>query len=151
MQYLTSSWLWISIGVGSVIVSLFTPTIELLCIGLSAILTGGIFVIIPELGSKSLRFILEVIFFCFLSITQIFLFRKKAKYKLTNDIEKEFIIPPGEKVRVIKEILPGYEGSIRYRGTEWKAISNEKIDKDTIVEVIGIVGNKVKVKKMNFY
>src|SRR3990170_7454111 len=82
------------------------------------------------------------------SIITLALFRKSAKRLLAggSDLAPEFA---GWKVRVTKDIPPGDEGAVDYRGSEWIAFSDstETIPVGEQVEILGIEGTRLKVKK----
>ena len=82
------------------------------------------------------------------SIITLALFRNSAKRLLTggSDLAPEFA---GWKVRVTKDIPPGDEGAVDYRGSEWIAFSDstETIPVGEQVEILGIEGTRLKVKK----
>jgi membrane protein implicated in regulation of membrane protease activity len=75
-----------------------------------------------------------------------FLLRKTAKKLFfgSHDIPPDY---KGQKVKVVKEIPVGGEGSISYRGSVWIAFSEylEVIPEGSTVEIIAIEGIRTKV------
>ncbi len=55
----------------------------------------------------------------------------------------------GEKGRALTEILPGKIGRAFVHGELWNAESEEEIKKDETIEVIGVEGLKLRVKKVS--
>ena len=81
------------------------------------------------------------------SILTMLLFRRTARklFAGSHAIHRDYV---GEKVKVIKAIPAGGEGTIVYRGSDWIAFSDyaHPIDEGATVEIIAIEGIRVKVK-----
>ena len=73
------------------------------------------------------------------------LYKKLNKNTVDKKSNTERLI--GLKAKVTEDIDSHKIGTIKVNGEVWKAISNEEISKGEEVEIIGIEGVKLKVKK----
>jgi len=89
----------------------------------------------------------QLVVFSVSSLLLMFLFRKTVKKVFAGHDEA----PPdyvGEKVKVLKAIPAGGEGTIEYRGSDWIAFSDspESINETDLAEIVAMEGIRVKVK-----
>lgn len=131
--------IWIAIGIICIIIEIFTPGFLFLSFGVGAIITGLSALIIPSLAFQILTFAIVTLIIFMLSRK----FSKKlisANYEETN--VKALI---GKTGKVTKGIPANEKGYVKIGGEEWAAVSkdNKKIDKDVLVIVNDIDGNKV--------
>lgn len=121
------------------------------------LLTGGFYLLSIGIGAIAatilnyLQFSITIQIVAFILITLIFILISRPLYgKLNrNAVDKksntERLI--GLKAKVIKDIDPYNIGSINVNGEHWKAFSDEEISEGEEVQIIGIDGVKLKVKK----
>jgi membrane protein implicated in regulation of membrane protease activity len=53
-----------------------------------------------------------------------------------NEDEDEDLVIPGDKGVVSSTIIPPAEGRIKYSGTSWRAIADEKIEEGEIISIV---------------
>lgn len=135
-------WVWAIIGIVLIIIEMVSVTFFFAFIGMGALITA----LAVYLGVKTIS--IQIIIFCLTSILMVALFRKTAKKLFAghSDMKPDYV---DEKVEVIEDILPGRDGSVKYRGSKWIAYSEDLkiIPAGTIVKVIASEGIKLKVEK----
>ncbi len=140
MEIWFDTWvIWIAIGIICIIIEIFTPGFLFLSFGVGAIITGLAAIIIPSLAFQILTFAIVTFI--------IFMLSRKFSKKLisTNYEETNVKALIGKTGKVTKEIPANEKGYVKIGGEEWAAVSkdNKKIDKDMLVMVNDIEGNKV--------
>jgi inner membrane protein len=140
--FLTPPLGWAVVGLLLLIAELATVSFILCFIGLGALIVAlttwlGI---TPSLSS-------QLIVFSSSSLLLLLLLRKTARKLFAGHAD----MPPdyaGEKVKVIKAIPAGGEGTIQYRGSDWMAFSDtaQTIPEGAVVQIESIEGIRVKVK-----
>jgi membrane protein implicated in regulation of membrane protease activity len=140
----SAAFIWATIGVIFLIAELATVTFILCFLGVGAIIVSLTTWIGLTPGINA-----QLIVFSVSSVLMMLLFRKTAKRLFfgSNDVPPDY---RGQKVKVIKAIPAGGEGTIVYRGSDWIAFSDcaESIREGDTVEVVGIEGIRLKVKPM---
>lgn len=140
---LTPAVMWAILGAILFAVELSTFTFIFSFLGVGAFVAA----LLTWLGVTT-TFSSQLAVFSASSIVTLVLFRNSAKRLLTggSDLAPEFA---GWKVKVTKDIPPGDEGAVDYRGSEWIAFSDEAetIPVGEQVEILGIEGTRLKVKK----
>jgi len=133
---------WAILGLVLLIAELATITFILCFLGLGAIIVSltAWLGLTPGVGS-------QLVVFSISSLLMMFLFRKTAQKFFAGHDEA----PPdyvGEKVKVLKAIPAGGEGTIEYRGSDWIAFSDgtDNINEADPVEIVAMEGIRVKVK-----
>ncbi|MFZ3073266.1 MAG: NfeD family protein [Thermodesulfobacteriota bacterium] len=140
---LTPAMMWAILGAILFVVELSTFTFIFSFFGIGAFVTALLtwLGVTPTISAQLAAFSAS-------SIITLVLFRKSAKRLLAggSDLAPEFA---GWKVKVTKDIPPGNEGAVDYRGSEWIAFSDstETIAAGEQVEILGIEGTRLKVKK----
>jgi len=139
------AWMvWIGIGIICMIIEIFTPGFFFMSIGVGAIFTGILSLIVPGTTWQ--------ILICTLLSFIVFLFlRKFSKKIMSNSSEETNIFAlKGKTGKVIKEIPSDGRGYVKIGGEEWSAVSenNESVEADKKVEIIDIDGNKLIVKEV---
>lgn len=140
--------IWAVVGIVLLIAELFTPSFFLVFFGIGGIITA----ITTGLGltpGTSGQFAV----FSLSSLVLMVLFRNKIRLRAAADKET---MPPdylGQRVKVSKRILPGDEGAVLYRGSQWIAFLDAseggEIAEGTIVEVVASDGVRLKVKRVS--
>ncbi|KAF0160226.1 MAG: hypothetical protein FD159_33 [Syntrophaceae bacterium] len=133
---------WAVLGLLLLIAEVATLSFILCFIGLGALIVAlTIWLgITPSFSS-------QLIVFSGSSLLLMLLLRKTAKKLFAGHTDA----PPdyaGQKVKVVKAIPDGGEGTIRYRGSDWIAFSDtpQTISEGTVVQIETIEGIRVKVK-----
>ena len=136
--------IWATLGVIFLIAELATLTFILCFLGVGAIIVSLTAWIGLTPGINS-----QLVVFSISSVLMMLLFRKTAKglFFGSNDPSPDYM---GQKVKVIKAIPVGGEGTIEYRGSDWIAFSDDAdiINEDDTVEIVAIEGIRVKVKSL---
>lgn len=140
--FFSPALIWATIGVAFLIAELATVTFILCFLGAGAIIVSLTTWIGLTPGINS-----QLIVFSISSILMTLLFRKTAKRLFfgRNDARPDYL---GQKVKVIKVIPAGGEGTISYRGSDWIAFSDcaESIHEGDTVEIVASEGIRLKVK-----
>ena len=92
----------------------------------------------------------EVIVFFVISLVSFFAFRPLLKKRMKRDVIQSNVDSlVGKNGKVIEEIAPMDGGEIRLNDVIWRAhsVDDKLIERDAIVEVVSISGNKLIVKK----
>ena len=139
-------WIWIWLGV--VAVSLIMEFVSMELVSIWCAIAG----IITMICSLFLPIEWQLVIFFSISITLLICFRKVAlKYFLKNDTTKtnasKFI---GQTRKLLTDINEDNEGgTIKFNGVTWTAVSKDEkpIEKDSIVTIVAISGNKLIVEK----
>ena len=138
--------IWLFVGIGLVIVEIFTAGFLLLWFGVGAFLAAGLALLGAGSIYQMLSFILTSLILIVLSRTifRQFLFRKGVG--ISTNVEALI----GQEAPVM-QIIEGKSkpGLVKIGGETWSAISEQgRIDQDEVVRVKGVVGNKVLVVRL---
>ncbi|MDA8085593.1 MAG: NfeD family protein [Nitrospiraceae bacterium] len=132
--------IWAILGIILIIAEMHSLTFVLVFIGTAALVTAITTGIGLTPGPES-----QFAIFSGLSLASIVLLRNRIRPKPAGDrISQDYI---GQRVRVVKPIPPGGEGSVFYRGAEWIAYSKEprEIEAGAMVEIVGADGIRLRV------
>lgn len=138
-------WLWICVLVGSVILEFITVS-ALISIWFAVGAIAAL--IVMEIG---LPFVWQVGVFFVISILFIIVCRPMAtKYLRGNIVPTNADRVIGQQGKLLEAITPDQWGLVKVQGAEWHAISSDgkSIDKGDVIEVLGIEGSKVIVRKI---
>jgi membrane protein implicated in regulation of membrane protease activity len=134
------------VGIGLVIGEIFTAGFLLLWFGVGAFLAAGLALLGAGSIYQMLSFILTSLILIVLSRTifKRFLFRKEVG--ISTNVEALI----GQEALVMQMIEGrSKRGLVKIGGETWSAITEEgRIDRDEVVRVKGVVGNKVLVEKL---
>jgi len=141
-------YLWFIIGVLLLLSELFIPSLILIFWGFGAIFTGivGIFYTFP-LNIQIVIFIISsILFLVFLRkyLKQFFSGFQTQQAEGESDLD-EFT---NKQAVVTEKIVPPSRGRVSFRGTIWDAESEEEIDVDKPVLIIGKESICLKVKQI---
>lgn len=142
---------WFIAGIFFFLAELAIPGFIIFFFGIGSWITA----IVSLFGVRDINIQLAV--FLSSSLITLLLFRKEGKkifegkVKKMDDADDELLESfKGQKAKVIKEIVPGnIPGKVEFRGTLWNAISDEKIEKDEVVEIVRRDNITLIVKKIN--
>lgn len=139
-------WIWIWVAVVAVSLVVEFTTMEMVSLWTAI---GGVVSLI--LSAFDVRPEIQLVVFFVVSIGLLLALRKVAiKYLLKNNNQKvgtDRII--GSSVKLLTEITPEKDGSVKVNGVIWTATidGSETIAENTIVEIVEIRGNKFIVRK----
>lgn len=139
-------WIWICVIVGTIILEVITMDI------VSIWFTIGAVVPLILSATEACGWELQLILFIVISATLILSLRKiTMKFLFKNSNEKtnlDAIV--GKKYRMLERTDFETLGSVKINGVIWsvEGVYQETIEKDEMVEVVKIVGNKLQVKKV---
>ena len=139
------TWMvWIGIGILCMIIEIFTPGFFFMSVGLGAILTGLVSLILP--GT-----VWQILSFAFITFI-VFLFTRKLSKNIMSKTPEETNIYAlkGKIGKVVKEIPADGRGYVKVEEEEWSAKSSENnlITAGEKVEILNVVGNKLIVRKI---
>lgn len=142
---------WFIAGIFFFLAELAIPGFVIFFFGVGAWITG----IVTLFGVNDINIQLAV--FLGSSLLTLILFRKEGrkifegKMKKMDNADDEILESfKGQKAKVVKEIIPGdIPGKVEFRGTLWNAVSEEKIEKDEVVEILERDNITLKVKRVN--
>jgi len=138
--------IWVFVGIGLIIGEIFTAGFLLLWFGAGAFLAAGLALLGVGSIYQMLSFILTSLILIVLSRTifKRFLFRKEVG--ISTNVEALI----GQEALVMQMIEgKSKRGLVKIGGETWSAITEEgRIDRDEVVRVKGVVGNKVLVEKL---
>lgn len=133
---LFSPWLiWFLLGIGLAFLELQMPGFIVIFFGI------GCWVVAGALLIWELTVAQQVVVFIVSTIVSIVLLRKflmKIFRGLSSDTADDGFddFPKGVRVTVIRDITPGSNGRINYRGAPWDATSDEEIKEGETVEIL---------------
>ena len=137
-------YIWLGVVVLSLVIEAFTT--ELISIWVA----GGALVALILSAINGVPYYAEIIVFVVLSIILILFTRPMCKkYLIRNERKTNVDTIIGIKCAVSEEITPLKHGKVKIYGVEWTAVSSNgtTIEKDKIVEVLAVDGNKLIVKE----
>lgn len=145
---LTTPWLvWLIIGVILLILEMLLPGFVLFFFGLGALVTF----LCSWLFTLSLNEQLAI--FLVSSLLSLFTLRGFIKRiflgSSTESTGDNAVATGGEPVLVTKTIVPPMEGKVKYSGTSWRAVADERIEEGKPAIVVSQDGLVMRVKKMS--
>ncbi|MBO8158262.1 NfeD family protein [Thermosyntropha sp.] len=134
---------WIIAAIIAGVIEIFTVGFWFLWLALSALLValGASLKILPNLESQLLVFALLTLVFI------IFTRPIVVKFIKTEDKSSNVSALIGQHGITLSQIKPLHLGQVKVNGEVWTAISDEEIEENTRIEVVGIDGVKLKIKK----
>lgn len=139
-------WIWIMVIVGTIVLEVVTLDIVSIWFSLGAI--------VPLIlsATNACGWELQLILFIVISAVLILSLRKiTMKYLFKNSDEKTNLDAVlGKTFRLLERTDFETPGAIKINGVIWsvEGIKQETIEKNELVEVVKVVGNKLKVKKL---
>lgn len=139
-------WLWFGICIVSIVLELATVTaLVSIWFALGALVAMGAYFL-------NLSFTIQIFVFFLSSIAFVLIFRPLAtKHLRGNTVPTNADRLIGMHTRLLKEIDENTLGEIKINGIIWNAISTDNtiIEKDALVKIIAIEGNKLLVRKID--
>jgi membrane protein implicated in regulation of membrane protease activity len=129
---------WLIIGVMLFFLELAVPGFILFFFALGALLTALVAWLFP------VSIVLQLALFITASLVSLLSLRNVIQKKIISpplkegekEDDDEDLIIPGDKGVVSSTITPPAEGRIKYSGTSWRAVADEKIEEGEIVSII---------------
>lgn len=139
-------WLWFGICIASIVLELATVTaLVSIWFALGAVIAMGAYFL-------NFSFSIQILVFFLSSIAFVLIFRPIAsKHLRGNTVPTNADRLIGMHSRLLKEIDENTLGEIKVNGIIWNATSanNTNIEKDALVKIIAIEGNKLLVRKID--
>ena len=140
-------WIWVAVIVLSIIIEVFTMEI------VSIWLTFGAIIPLILAATGKVNWLIQLVVFFVVSTVLIVSLRKVTKkFLLKNATEKTNLNALiGQKFRMLERTDFETIGSIKINGVVWSAVGLDRqtIEKDDIVEIVNVSGNKMVVKKVD--
>jgi len=139
-------WHWIVFGFILIILEMLAPGAILMWFGVGALLVGGLLFLFPEMAWE-----LQIFIFAIFSLVSIFAWKKLRKDSPEDDTESGTLNQRGKaligrRVPLVEAITNGV-GRVQIDDTFWRVESEEDMDVDTLVEVVGSDGATLDVKR----
>lgn len=142
MTLTTAGLMWLIMGVICFVLEMMLPGFIMFFFGLGAWITA----LVCWLNPVSLNIQLAV--FLVSSLGSLFLLRRFIQKIFIGDEtgnDQNVSVTTGDTAEVIEDIVPPAEGKISYSGTQWRAFSDEMIEKGSIVTILSQDGLRMKV------
>jgi membrane protein implicated in regulation of membrane protease activity len=129
---------WLIIGVMLFLLELAVPGFILFFFALGALLTALVTCLSPVSIALQLALFITASLVSLLSLRNVIQkkFISPPPKEGENEDEDEDLVIPGDKGVVSSTITPPAEGRIKYSGTSWRAIADERIEEGEIVAII---------------
>lgn len=133
---------WLIIGVMLFFLELAVPGFILFFFALGALLTALVTWLSPVSIALQLALFITASLVSLLSLRNVIQKNfissppKEGESEDEDKDEDEELVMPGDKGVVSSTIIPPAEGRIKYSGTSWRAIADEKIEEGEIVSII---------------
>ncbi|MBQ7252700.1 MAG: NfeD family protein [Kiritimatiellae bacterium] len=133
---MTTDWIWIVSGLLLVLAEFVIPGLVVCFFGAGAILTGLALMVFPGLPAAG-----QLAIFLALSIALLAGVRRYLPDAFRGDEKKRAGNPDddavaGEIAEVVEAVSPELPGKVAFRGTEWRAKSDEALAKGEWAEVV---------------
>ena len=147
-KFLNPALIWALVGLGLLLSEFAIPGLVVFFFGIGALVVALVCVFAKiSLDAQLIIFIVASVALL-LSLrrwlTSIFRGFGASKEDPSSDLE-EFI---GKRGSVVRAISPGTAGKIEFRGTEWRAESDEEIPEGGAVEILSKESLTLRVKKV---
>ncbi len=136
IEWLNPPVIWFIIGFILILMEFGIPGLITLFFGIGAWIVAILTLIID------ISINVQLIIFIIISIISLVFLRKHFKKLFQGKLDKNQFKPDGfeefigHKGVVIKEITPEMPGKVEFRGTSWKAVSEESLKEKVNVEII---------------
>lgn len=148
-KFTFSALFWLILGVALMLLEMALPGFIIFFFGLGALVVSGTVL----LGLEDVN--IQMVIFLITSLLTLIIFRKKGKKYFEGRVSGknktfesiENVV--GQKVKAVTDIIPGeIDGKVEFHGTLWNAVSDEKIEKDSVLEIVARDNLTLKVKKI---
>ncbi len=144
MTLTTAGLMWLIMGVICFLLEMMLPGFIIFFFGLGAWITALVCWFYP------ITINVQLAIFLVSSLMSLFILRGIIRKTFFGDVsadEEDVIVTAGESATVAADIIPPAEGKIKYSGTHWRAIADERINKGSVVTIISQDGLCMKVAK----
>ncbi|MGL1932560.1 MAG: NfeD family protein [Desulfotalea sp.] len=142
MDFMHTGLFWLSIGVMMFIMEMVVPGFVLFFFGVGAWVVALLTWLMP------LTLVAQLFVFLISSVISLLVFRRFIKDKFFGVSEDEPSFEEGDTAEVIEVIKPPYKGKVRYSGTTWKALAEERIEVGEVVKIVVRDGLVFRVEKL---
>src|SRR5512133_2348885 len=138
MPIVFSPWLiWFLIGIAVMLAELAAPGFVIIFFGLGCWGASVVAAIAPDAYS------LQLSAFLIVSLTALVTLRKMAMRIFVGRSEVSQgddtgNVSVGTRIKIDQDMEPGREGRVRYRGTMWTAVAEDRIPAGSEAEIIGV-------------
>jgi membrane protein implicated in regulation of membrane protease activity len=133
-----SPWLiWFLTGIAVMLAELAVPGFVIIFFGLGCLGAAAVAAIAPEAYSN------QLIAFLVVSLTSLATLRKMAMRTFVGRSEVSGNddtgnVSVGTRIKIEQDIEPGNATRVRYRGTMWTAVSEDRIPAGSEAEIVGV-------------
>ena len=136
-------WIW----VGIIVLALITEFLTMQMVSIWFAIGGIVGLILALIGGIGIE--IQIIVAVVVALLAIFGLRKFTLKFLTNKTEGEKAeVLIGKKGVVVNAIDKETGGTVKINGVLWTAMANKNIAQDAKIEVVEVVGNRLKVKEI---
>lgn len=138
MAFDFSPWLvWFLTGIAVILAELAHPGFVIIFFGLGCLGAAIVAAVAPGAYSG------QVAAFLIVSITSLVTLRKMAMRIFVGrsegpQNEDAGNVSVGARIKIDKDIEPGRQSRVRYRGTVWSAVSQDRLKKGSEAEIVGV-------------
>lgn len=132
--------LWFSIGFFMLAAELLSTGFVFFFLGIGALLTGILIYLGIELGVSG-----QIISFVFLSLGSLIALRKPLQKRFNKSKDGDYKDIEGQIGTVTTWNHQTHSGTVKYRGTQWQATSNDYLEEGSPVEIESVDGITLKV------
>lgn len=131
-------WAWMVLGVTLVIIELviMDAAFYLIFVGLAAVLVGVVALFFPDASAAGM-----VALFGVLSLVLMVGFRRRLYERMKAQMVGFNGTPIGVFIRIEKDIPPGGDARVEYRGSQWAA--------QNVTDEVLLAGTRVEVRALN--
>jgi inner membrane protein len=139
MDFTLSAWLvWFLAGITVILAELTVPGFVIVFFGLGCWGAAGVAFFAPDAYSA------QVIVFLIVSVASLMTLRKVAMRVFVGrsegaETEDMGNVPVGARITIDQDLEAGQIGRVRFRGTMWNAVSEDRIPAGSDAEVTGVV------------
>lgn len=135
--YLPPWLIWFLTGIVVMLAELAVPGFVIIFFGLGCLGAAVVAALVPDAYS------IQLVAFLVVSLTSLVTLRKTAirifvgRSEVSADDDTGGV-SVGTRIKIDQDIEPGREARVRYRGTMWTAVSEDRIDAGAEAEIIGV-------------
>ena len=140
----TEGLIWLIMGFICFVLEMALPGFIVIFFGIGAWITALACWFLPISVNQQLAIFLIV------SLITLLTLRRFIQRRFSGDDSAEtdgVSVVVGESVIVLEDIEPPKEGKIRYSGTQWRAIADEPVAKDSPAVIVAQEGSIIRVKR----
>ena len=136
--------LWFSIGFFMLAAELLSTGFVFFFLGIGALLTGLLIYSGVDLGISG-----QIISFVILSLGSLFALRKPLQKRFNKSKDGDFKDIEGQHGIVTQWNQQSHSGTVKFRGTQWQAVSTDFLEEGSPVEIESVDGITLKVNAKN--